>query len=168
MMQPISGIRSGAAWPHEAVNAAGEPSKTRQTGEEVKEQERSAKPVREVEKQNRAARPARDEYIPEKRPEKTPGVDGGQQGKNVKDPDKNPDKKVSDSKGKGCTCNTDKVDREIEKLKKKQKELEQQIHSGTDESRIRELEKELAQVERELGQKDNDAYRRQHAVYTYF
>ena len=46
-------------------------------------------------------------------------------------------------------------------------ELEQQIHSETDEGKRKNLEKELAQIERELSQKDNDAYRRRHAVYTY-
>ena len=64
-----------------------------------------------------------------------------------------------------CTGNTDRVDREIEKLKRKKKELEGQIHSETDDKKIEQLEKELAQVERELSQKDNDAYRRQHTVF---
>ena len=63
-------------------------------------------------------------------------------------------------------CNTDKVDREIEKLKKKQQELEQRLNSETDEAKIKDLERQLAQVEQELKQKDNDTYRRQHAVYT--
>ena len=62
--------------------------------------------------------------------------------------------------------NTDEVDREIEKLKKKQQELEQRLNTETDEAKIKDLECQLAQVERELKQKDNDTYRRQHAVYT--
>ena len=63
-----------------------------------------------------------------------------------------------------CVANTDKVDREIEKLKEKKQQLEQQIQSASgDEKKIRELEKKLAQVENELSQKDNDTYRRQNA-----
>ena len=76
--------------------------------------------------------------------------------------------KVSgDSKEKPAekyVANTDKVDREIKKLKEKKQHLEQQIQSASgDEKKIRELEKKLAQVENELSQKDNDTYRRQHA-----
>ena len=63
-----------------------------------------------------------------------------------------------------CVTNTDQVDREIEKLKEKKQQLEQQIQSASgDEKKIRELEKKLAQVENELSQKDNDTYRRQNA-----
>ena len=65
------------------------------------------------------------------------------------------------------TGNTDAVDREIEKLKKQKQQLEQQIRAASgDEEKTRELEKKLAQVESELSQKDNDTYRRQHAVIT--
>ena len=85
-----------------------------------------------------------------------------------------------------CVTNTDKVDREIKKLKEKKQQLEQQIQSASGdeapfghpsmpgsapaearvsgdnkENKIRELEKKLAQVENELSQKDNDTYRRQ-------
>ena len=79
--------------------------------------------------------------------------------------------KVSgDSKGKPAeksVANTDKVDREIKKLKEKKQQLEQQIQSASgDEKKIRELEKKLAQVENELSQKDNDTYRRQNASVT--
>ena len=77
--------------------------------------------------------------------------------------------KVSgDSQGKPaekCVANTDKVDREIKKLKEKKQQLEKQIQSASgDEKKIRELEKKLAQVENELSQKDNDTYRRQNAA----
>ena len=66
-----------------------------------------------------------------------------------------------------CTANTDQVDREIKKLKEKQQQLEQQIKSASgDEEKVRELEKKLAQVEMELGQKDNDTYRRQNASFS--
>ena len=60
--------------------------------------------------------------------------------------------------------NSDKVDREIEKLKKKKEELEQRLNTETDEAKIKDLERQLAQVERELNQKDNDTYRRQHTT----
>ena len=63
-------------------------------------------------------------------------------------------------------CNSDKVDREIEKLKKKQQELEQRLNAETDETKIKDLERQLAQVERELKQKDNDTYREQHSTFT--
>ncbi|GFH92088.1 hypothetical protein IMSAGC002_03353 [Lachnospiraceae bacterium] len=77
---------------------------------------------------------------------KGPKVSGGSQGK--------PAEK--------CVANSDKVDREIKKLKEKKQQLEQQIRSASgDEKKIRELEKKLAQVENELSQKDNDTYRRQ-------
>ncbi len=66
-----------------------------------------------------------------------------------------------------CVGSTDKVDREIKKLKEKKQALEQQIQSASgDEKKIRELEKKLAQVEQELSQKDNDTYRRQHTVFS--
>ena len=91
--------------------------------------------------------------------------------------------KVSgDSQGKPaekCVTNTDKVDREIRKLKEEKRQLEQQIRSASGdeapfghlsmpsgnnkENKIRGLEKKLAQVENELSQKDNDTYRRQNA-----
>lgn len=65
------------------------------------------------------------------------------------------------------TGNTDAVDREIRKLKKQKQQLEQQIRKASeDEEKTKELEKKLAQVESVLSQKDNDTYRRQHAVIT--
>lgn len=68
---------------------------------------------------------------------------------------------------KKCTCNTDKVDREIEKLKEKKKQLEQQIQAAAgDAQKVKELEKKLAQVESALSQKDNDTYRRQHSTFS--
>ncbi|MCI9002805.1 MAG: hypothetical protein HFG03_08250 [Oscillibacter sp.] len=63
-------------------------------------------------------------------------------------------------------CNTDKVDREIEKLKKKKEELEQRLRTETDEAKIKDLERQLAQVSRELTQKDNDTYRKRHSTFT--
>ncbi len=76
------------------------------------------------------------------------------------------DPKKSEEK---CVGNTDKVDREIEKLKEKQQQLEQQIQTAAgDEQKVRELEKKLAQVEAELRQKDNDTYRRQNSEFFIF
>ena len=64
-----------------------------------------------------------------------------------------------------CTMNTDKVDREIKKLKEQKQQLEQKIKAASgDEEKVKELEKKLSQIEGELSQKDNDTYRRQNAV----
>ncbi len=93
----------------------------------------------------------------------------------------NPKKSVgADTEGKGqprvnsgsreddveeCSANTDKVDREIKKLKEKKQQLEQQIKAASgDEEKVKVLEKKLAQIESELSRKDNDTYRRQNAV----
>ena len=62
------------------------------------------------------------------------------------------------------TTNTDAVDREIEALKNKREQLKQQLNAAADSAEAEKLEKQLAQVESELQQKDNDAYRRQNAV----
>ena len=68
--------------------------------------------------------------------------------------------------GEKCVGNTDKVDREIKKLKGKVKELEQQIQSASgDEEKVKELEKKLTQVKQELSLKDNDTYRRKNTVF---
>lgn len=180
-MKLITDLISGAA--QISASAAG-----------VKEQQKVQRT--EDEAWRRPLKPAMDEYISEEKQESAgcywpgrdedgnpkiyfddPGRDAGHSRKpeelsGVDDTEKNkkakgPDKKAEDDKEESVTCNTDKVDREIEKLKKKKSELERQLGSETDEGRIKDLENELAQVERELSQKDNDAYRRQHAVYTY-
>lgn len=70
-----------------------------------------------------------------------------------------------DKKTESCTCNTDKVDREIKRLKEKQEQLEQRLRSAEGEA-ARQLEKQLESVSAELLQKDNDAYRRQQAVFS--
>ena len=77
-----------------------------------------------------------------------------------------PAKKPTGDKAERCTANTDQVDREIERLKKRKETLEQRISAQTDDAKIKELERKLAQVERELAQKNNDAYRRQHTVFS--
>ncbi len=110
-----------------------------------------------------------DEYISSEKSEKKPtGLYRVEQDENGKRKIFYDNPKVSgDSQGKPaekCVANTDKVDREIKKLKEEKQQLEQQIRSALgDEKKIRELEKKLAQVENELSQKDNDAYRRQNA-----
>ena len=62
------------------------------------------------------------------------------------------------------TTSTDAVDQEIQALKKKREQLEQQLNAAEDPAQARKLEQQLAQTESELQQKDNDAYRRQNAV----
>ena len=115
---------------------------------------------------NNVRKPDMDQYIPEKGSD-SPEVDG----KKVGQPEAKPDgdnlkNKDSGKKTEKCTGNTDKVDREIEKLKKRKKELESQLRTVEDEGKRKSLESQLAQVERELRQKDNDGYRRQHTVFS--
>ncbi len=150
-MEPISGMITDAIHSPSAVADAEAPSKVQQSGDKT---------------QGSPTAPARDEYIPEEKQEPSGrywlGKDEDGQPKVYFD---DPEKKASAGKAESCTGNTDKVDREIEKLKKKQEELERQINSETDDTKLKELEKRLAQIERELSQKDNDTYRRQHATF---
>lgn len=81
--------------------------------------------------------------------------------------DENGNPKVLYDDPKKCTTNTDKVDREIKKLKEQKQQLEQKINAAAgDEEKVKELEKKLSQVEGELSKKDNDTYRRQNAVFS--
>lgn len=179
-MMPISNMNAGAIRPFTTAGKINETSK-------------NLRPEKDV--QNRSRKPETDQYVPaEKReasgryrlgkdengqskiyfddPERTadapgqadavPNNDAPEQKKNTKEPEqKNPGKKAE-----RCVCNTDKPDREIRKLKKKKEKLEQQVQSATDENRRKDLERQLAQVERELSQKDNDNYRKQHSTFT--
>ena len=122
---------------------------------------------------NVPGRRTRDEYVPG--PDRTP--DSGKLPEKGEEPDKNarktggkePDKdakKADGEKPEWCRGSTDKVDREIEKLKKRKSELEGQLRTEQDDRKIQSLERELAQVERELSQKDNDGYRRSHMELT--
>lgn len=171
-MTPITGVRAGAA---AAAGKALEASKIRDPGEAA---------------QDRPPKPVMDEYVPEE-PQAPSGLywvgkdgdgqpriyfDDPDQGANaLKRPEEASEKAEQGAKGperkdgeneERYACDTGKVDREIEKLKKKRQELEQQLHTETDEARIRTLERQLAQVERELKQKDNDTYRKQHSSFT--
>ncbi len=65
-----------------------------------------------------------------------------------------------------CVGNTDDVDREIERLKKKKQELLEQLNSRQDPAKAEALKKQLNQVEQELRQKDNDTYRRAHSKFS--
>ena len=178
-MMPISGVNTVAVQPLT-------------TAEKVQGASKVQKP--EEEAQGRQLKPVMDEYVPEEPQEPSGrywmGKDEDGQPKIYFDdperaadaprqPEDAPEAEEPDSadqgakgpegkkdKGETWECNTDKVDREIEKLKKKQQELEQRLNSETDEAKIKDLERQLAQVEQELKQKDNDTYRRQHAVYT--
>lgn len=159
-IQAVSGMAPGAA----AISS---------TREALKSQcEQDASPAR-------APKPVRDEYVPEEKREPSGqywlgrGKDG-QPEIFFDDPEEpevpstapGTEKKSGGGKAERCTGNTDAVDREIEQLKKKREELERQLSSETDESKIKDLEQKLAQVERELGQKDNGAYRRRHTVFS--
>lgn len=67
-------------------------------------------------------------------------------------------------KAEKTTTNTDKVDREIKRLKEEKKQFEQQLKAAAgNEKKIQELEQKIAQIENELSQKNNDTYRRQNA-----
>lgn len=83
------------------------------------------------------------------------------------DPKKREKAEDPDNGEEKCVGNTDQVDREIRELKEKKQKLEQQIKEASgDEQKTKELESKLAQIERELSQKDNDTYRRSHSRFT--
>ncbi len=176
-MMPISGVNTGAVQPLT-------------TAEKVLGASKVQKP--EEEAQGRQLKPVMDEYVPEEPQEPSGrywmGKDEDGQPKiyfddperaadGPKQPEDAPEAEEPKQAGQGAKgpegkknkdetweCNTDKVDREIEKLKKKQQELEQRLNTETDEAKIKDLERQLAQVDRELMQKDNDTYRRQHTT----
>ena len=73
-------------------------------------------------------------------------------------------RKSSDkTKSESTTINTDRVDEEIEKLKRRKAEIEQKLKTSGAEEKDR-LEVELHMIQAELAQKDNDTYRRQNAI----
>lgn len=178
-MMPISGVSTGAVQPLTTAEKMMGASKVQKPEEEA---------------QGRQLKPVMDEYVPEEPQEPSGrywmGKDEDGQPKIYfddperaadapKQPEDAPEAEEPDSadqgakgpegkkdKGETWECNTDKVDREIEKLKKKQQELKQRLNTETDEAKIKDLEHQLAQVEQELKQKDSDTYRRQNAAYT--
>ena len=175
-MMPISGVNTVAVQPLT-------------TAEKVLGASKVQKPE---EAQSRRLKPVMDEYVPEE-PQEPSGrywmgrdedgqpkiyFDDPERAANApKQPEDTPEAEEPDPAGQGAKGpegekdkdevwegNSDKVDREIEKLKKKQQELEQRRNTETDEAKIKDLERQLAQVDRELMQKDNDTYRRQHTT----
>ena len=189
-MQPISGAIPGAA--QSPISAAGvkEPSKVLRPEDEA--QGRPLKPVTDEyvpeEKQEPSGRYwlSRDEdgrpkiYFDDpkraadapKQPEDAPDAKKLHADAPEAEEAEEPDQAGQGAKGSErkkdevWKSNTDKVDREIKKLKKKRQELEQRLNTETDEAKIKDLERQLSQAEQELRQKDNDAYRRQHAQVT--
>ena len=186
-MMPISGVTSGAAQPLPGVDKVLGVPKVQKPEEETAG--RPLKPVMDEyvpeEKQEPSGRywmgkdedgqpkivfddPERAADAPQK-PEDAakpsdsdaPEAEAPEKNGGAKGPEKKEDKEER------CVGNTDKVDREIEKLKKKRDELEQRINTETDEAKVKDLERQLAQVERELKQKDNDTYRKQHTSFTF-
>ena len=160
-MMPISGVNTAAVQPLATAERTPGASKAQKPEEEAR---------------GRRLKPAMDEYVPEE-PREPSGRywmdrDGEGQPKVYFDgPERAADEgakcaEKKDGENGREICNTDKVDREIEKLKKERQELIQRLSRETDEARIEALERRLAQVERELKQKDSDAYRRQNATYT--
>lgn len=122
----------------------------------------------------------RDEYVPSEKDEPI-GLysmeqdENGGHGIRFDDPNKSDSSDKSDksaekpesekSKSEECTCNTDKVDRELKRLKEKAERLEQQLRSASEEEAAK-LRKQLAGVQSELAQKDNDSYRRSQAEFS--
>lgn len=124
----------------------------------------------------------RDEYIPSEKDEPI-GLysmeqdENGGHGIKFDDPNKSDKSDKSDkadkvdepekekSESEECICNTDKVDRELKRLKEKAERLEQQLRSASDEEAAR-IQKQLAGIQSELAQKDNDSYRRSQAEFS--
>lgn len=188
-MMPISGVGVGAVHPLTTAEKVLRASKVQKPEEESRS--RQLKPVMDEyvpeEKQEPSGRywmgkdedgqpkicfddPERAADAP-KQPEGAPDAkklnsdapeaeEPDQAGQGAKGPERKKDK---DEVWEG---NTDKVDQEIKKLKKKRQELEQRLSTETDEAKVKDLERQLAQVERELKQKDNDTYRKQHSTFT--
>ena len=65
-----------------------------------------------------------------------------------------------------CIASTDKVDGEIERLKAKEAQLSEQLGASDNPAKKGDLERQLAEIQNELRQKDNDTYRRQNTQFT--
>lgn len=77
-----------------------------------------------------------------------------------------PPEDAEEKKASTTTVNTDDVDREIERLRHKAQELEQASRAAQGEEEKESARRALADAERELAMKDNDAYRRAHAHFS--
>ena len=111
----------------------------------------------------------KDEYIPSDKDEPI-GIyavsqdDEGNPKINYDSPEKaDNEPENTPEKSESCTTNTDNVDREIQQLKEQAHQLSRCINSAEGKEREH-LEKQLKSIQSELLQKDNDNYRRQHAV----
>lgn len=148
---------------HAPVSAANIQNKKIEEAKEEKkvEEEKQRKQAEDSKSPNRLTR---DTYTPEEEP-----LSAGLYDKDGKvDPPKSSAPAKKSAEEERCTGNTDEVDREIEKLKKKKAQLKQEIAQTKDDpDRQEDLKKQLSQVEEELKRKDNDTYRRQHAKFTY-
>lgn len=135
-----------------------------QDSQDVKEKKNN--PAEEV--RNVSSRRMRDEYIPEiRKVSESDKISGEKNADGNKPPESDKvSKRAESEKSEMYRGSTDKVDREIEKLKRRKTELESKLSMEKDERKIQELEKQLSQVERELSQKDNDTYRKQHMEMT--
>lgn len=113
--------------------------------------------------------PGRDEYLP-REAEEPIGLyrierDGeGNPRVSFDSPNSRPEEPEPEKAAERCTTDTGQVDREIENLRKREQQLKQSLRTETDEKKRSELERRLTQVQSELMQKDNDTYRRSHAV----
>ncbi len=144
-----------------------------------------AEPVKEtsgVTPDEKPSLPKRDEYVPEE-PRKAAGLyrlgrdeDGERRiifdapvdaGVNPADgPEKTSPNKSEEKEAKTCIGSTDKVDREISKLKAKLAGLEKKLSQSKDNPMEQaELEKQITEIENELRVKDTDSYRRQHSEF---
>lgn len=114
----------------------------------------------------RAPAPDYDEFVPE---DKT-GLEhsgfyepvSGEDGPGLRFDAPEDEAKPSD-KAEQTTMNTDRVDRELEKLRAEQEKLSGQLRSASPED-AEKLQKRLSRIQNELRQKNTDAYRRAHAV----
>lgn len=119
----------------------------------------------------RAAAPDYDEYVPEDKTglehsgfyEPVNGEDGPGLRFDAPEEESPAARGKPSDKAEQTTTNTDRVDRELEKLRAEREKLSSQLRAASPED-AEGLQKRLARLENELRQKDNDAYRRAHAV----
>lgn len=120
--------------------------------EPKKAEPKQAEPEQAAKKPEGLHYPDCDEYVPGDKP--------------AEQAEPAPAAKADDKARSVERCSTDKVDREIAKLRQKQQQLQQKLNQTEDPEQREALQKQLDAVARELQQKDNDAYRRQHAEFS--